>query len=228
MITFELHTNNGQGHYFLYIGIVVGGGLVVGGIAAAPFTFGASIGLAAAGAAVGAAASLGGVSALIARRVMENKHLKKAQEHVRLDQQMSINVNECASEYSEKVQEYTANRITSGVSSSIGTAASIGGRIGMVSAIAAEGVVESTAVALRTAGRVAGMAVAGASLAVTIPIDLGFIAYHSYNIHTAKGDESGAKEKDPFVKWFMQQTEALLKGSSCIMLQFYLILIRYI
>lgn len=198
--------------FLIRTGIIVGGGLVIGGIAAAPFTFGASIGLAVAGGAVGAAASLGGIGALITRRIMANTRLKTAQEHISLDQQLSRNVNKIANEYTLQVQHYNTMELAHDVSSGVRAVAAVGGRFGMATAVALEGVVETSALALRTTGRVAGMALAGVSLAVTVPIDLAFIAYHSYRIHQARGDNSGAKESDSFVKWFIQQIDALIKG----------------
>ena len=186
--------------------IVLGGTLVATGIALAPFTFGGSIGLSVAGAAIGGLASAGGIAAFITSKVMTKKRLKKAQEHISLDQQLSLNINDAAYYIYTAEKEHLPGVLHS--ASTIGTFS----QTASVAAIAAEGTVESTAIALRTGGRIAGMALAGVSLAVTVPIDIGFIAYHSYQIHKSSKDKTGKTKSNAAVQWLIQQTENLLKG----------------
>lgn len=195
---------------------VIGGGLVIGGIVAAPFTFGTSIALAIGGGAVGAAAGVGGITAFITKKIKANGHLKKAQEQVTLDQQLSMSVNANVLEFYEAVNSYIAeiSIILAGAKVAGGVVGGVG-RLGLAAAlVAAEGVVEGGALALRAGGRIAGMALAGVSLAVTVPIDLGLIIYHSYMLYQeSQDDKSGANNKDPFVTWFIQQIEGLLLGN---------------
>ena len=197
-------------------GLVIGGGLVITGIVLAPFTFGASIGVSVAGGAVGGLASAGGIGAFIAAKVLANKQLKKAQEHIALDQQLSLTINEIAKKHEKKVH---ANKYVPPYLQLAGFAAAGGamgvadaGRIGAGAAIAAEGAVEGAALALRTGGRIAGMVLAGVSLAVTVPVDIGFIAYHSYNIHKSNKDKTGRADSNKVIQWLINQAEEMLKG----------------
>ncbi|XP_019862994.1 PREDICTED: uncharacterized protein LOC109591788 [Amphimedon queenslandica] len=197
-------------------GAVIGGSLTITGIALAPFTFGASIGVSVAGGAVGALASAGGIGAFIVSKVLANKRLKYAQEHIVFDQQLSLTINEVAKKHEKEVH---ANKYTSPYSQFAGFAAAgsamgiaDASRIGAGVAIATEGAVEGAALALRTGGRVAGMVLAGVSLAVTVPLDVGFIAYHSYNIHKSNKDKSGRADNNKVIKWLISQAEEMLKG----------------
>ena len=202
-------------------GMVASSGLVITGIALAPFTFGASIAISALGGAVGAAAAGAGIGAFIASKVLSNKKLKKAQQHIKLDQQISLMINEEALKYNQMTtsavshvpQSTAASHIPESSAIGLQGAAAIGRGAGAGIAIGAEGAVETAALALRTTGRVAGMALAGASLAVTIPIDIGMIAYHSYHIHKSKKDPTGRKASNEAVKTLNVIIEALLKGT---------------
>ena len=190
--------------------IALGGSLVVAGIALAPFTFGASIGLSVAGGVVGGLASLGGIGAFIASKVTSNKHLKKAQEHISLDQQLSLQINNI-------VQEISAEPSSTGeIAGEVAAGGAMGvadvSRFGAGVAIGLESALEGGAFALRGAGRFAGMALAGVSLAVTVPIDIGFIAYHSYHIHQSSKDKTGKTDSNKAIKWLISQIEEMIKG----------------
>ena len=74
---------------------------------------------------------------------------------------------------------------------------------------------EGGAFALRGAGRFAGMVLAGVSLAVTVPIDIGFIAYHSYHIHQSSKDKTGKTDSNKVIKWLISQIEEMIKGIIC-------------
>ena len=202
-------------------GMVVGGGLVITGIVLAPFTFGGSIAISALGGAVGAAAAGAGLAAFIASKVLNKKKLKKAQQHINLDQQISLMINEEALKYNQMTtsavshvpQSTAASHIPESSASGLqGAAATVRGAAAGF-AIGAEGTAEAAANALRAAGPVAGMALAGAALAVTIPIDIGFIIYHSYHIHKAKNDPTGRSASNKAVKMLNNTIEALLKGT---------------
>ena len=191
--------------------IALGGSLVVAGIALAPFTFGASIGLSVAGGVVGGLASLGGIGAFIASKVTSNKHLKKAQEHISLDQQLSLQINDVVQEIISAEPSSTG-----GIAGEVAAGGAMGAadfsRFGAGVAIGLESALEGGAFALRGAGRFAGMALAGVSLAVTVPIDIGFIAYHSYHIHQSSKDKTGKMDSNKAIKWLISQIEEMIKG----------------
>ena len=193
-------------------GIVIGGGLVVTGIALAPFTFGASIGVSVAGGAVGALLSAGGIGAFIASKVLANKRLKYAQEHIVLDQQLSLTINDVARMHEQKVRATSLSQIAGVAAAGGAMGIADAGRIGAGVAIATEGAVEGAALALRTGGRVAGMVLAGVSLAVTVPLDVAYIVYHSYHIHKSNKDKTGKTDKNKVIKWLINQAEEMLKG----------------
>ena len=197
-------------------GVVLGGGLVVLGLCLAPFTFGASIGVTVAGGIAGGLASAGGIGALIASKVSTNKRLKDAQEHINLDQQLSLTINEVAKKHQEIVQQHVNAVSFSEISGKIAAGGAMGvadvGRAGI--AIATEGVVEGGSLIVRVGGRAIGMVFAGVSLAVTVPLDIGFIAYHSYHIHKANKDNTGKTDNNQSIQWLIAQAEEMLKGKT--------------
>ena len=199
-------------------GIVLGGGLVVLGLCLAPFTFGASIGVTVAGGIAGGLASAGGISAFIASKVLANKRLKAAQEHINLDRQLSIFINEVDRRHQEIVQQHINAVSFSEIAGEIAAGGAMGvadvGRVGAGIAIAAEGFVEGGSLLLRIGGRAIGMVVAGVSLAVTVPIDIGSIAYHSYHIHKANQDNTGRTDDNQSIQWLIAQAEEMLKGKT--------------
>ncbi|XP_019853637.1 PREDICTED: uncharacterized protein LOC109582975 [Amphimedon queenslandica] len=202
-------------------GIIVGSGLAITGIALVPFTFGGSIAISALGGAVGAGTVAGGArfAAFIAARVLKKKKLKKTQQHINLDQQISLMINEEALEYNQMMtsavshvpQSTAASQVPESSASSLQGAAAIG-RDATAGFAIAEGTAETIGTALYTAGPVAGMALAGTALAVTIPIDIDSIIYHSYNIHKAKNDPTGRTASNKAVKMLNNTIEGLLKG----------------
>ena len=190
-------------------GMVLGGSLVITGIALIPFTLGGSIAVSVVGGVVGAAAAGVGIGASIASKVFSNKELKKAQQHINLDHQISLILNNDAKKYNEIG---TSSHVPESSLLGLQGAVAIGRSAGAGIAIGIEGAVETAALAVRTTGRVTGMALAGASLAVTIPMDIGFIVYHSYHIHKSRNDSTGKTESDKAVKSLYNQIETLLKG----------------
>ena len=189
--------------------MVVSTGLVITGIALAPFTFGGSIAISVLGGIVGASTAGAGIGAFIVAKVLNNKKLKEAQQHINLDQQISLMINNDANKY------YTIGDSSHILESSLiglqGITV-IGQGAGASIAIGVEGTIETAALVLRTTGRITGMALAGASLAVTIPMDIGIIVYHSYHIHKSRNDGTGKTESDKAVKSLYNQLETLFKG----------------
>ena len=178
-------------------------GTIAAGIVLAPFTFGGSIAISALGGAVGAAAAAGSIATIFVEKALNNKKLKKAQQHINLDRQISLMINIDAKKY-DKIR-HDLHKSESSLHGLHGAAA-----------------IGRGAVALRTTGPVAGMALAGASLAVTIPMDIGAIAYHSYNIHKSRNDSSGKTESDKAVKSLYNQAVTLLKGIVCMHVLLYM------
>ena len=203
------------------LGMVVSSSLVITGIALAPVTFGGSIAISALGGVVGATAAGAGIGAFIASKVADKRKLKKVQQHFNLDQQISFMINEEAHKYNQMMTLTQSHLPESSAvshlpeSSAIGLqgAAAIGRSATAGIVLGIESTVETAALAVRTTGRVAGMVLAGASLAVTIPIDIGFIVYHSYHIHKSKNDPTGRTASNEAVKILNNTIEALLKGT---------------
>uniref|UniRef100_A0A1X7T440 Caspase family p20 domain-containing protein n=1 Tax=Amphimedon queenslandica TaxID=400682 RepID=A0A1X7T440_AMPQE len=193
-------------------GMVASSGLVITGIALAPITFGGSLAISALGGVVGAAMAGAGIGASIVAKVRNNKKLKKAQEHIYLDQQISLMINEDAYKYNKKMPQHMSHVPKSAATSALQGGAAIGRGAAAGVAIGLEGAVEAAAAAFRVTGRVAGAALAGASLAVTIPIDIGMVAYHSYHIHKSKKDPTGKNASSEAVKILYNQLETLFKG----------------
>ena len=189
-------------------GMIAGSGLIITGVALAPFTFGGSIAISVLGGVLGAATAGAGIGASIVSTVLSNKKLKEAQQHINLDQQISLMICNSAKKYDEIG---ASSRILESSALGFQGAAAFGRGAGAGIAIA-EGAVETTALAVRTTGRVAGIALAGASLAVTIPMDIGIIVYHSYHIHKSRNDGTGKTESDKAVKSLYNQLETLFKG----------------
>ncbi|XP_019850975.1 PREDICTED: uncharacterized protein LOC109581356 [Amphimedon queenslandica] len=192
-----------------FSGMVLGGSLVVTGIALAPFTFGGSIVVSVIGGAVGAAAAGTGIGATIFSKIFSHKQLKKAQQHINLDQQISLILNNDAKKYIEIV---TSSHIPESSLLGLQGAVAIGRGAGAGIAIGVEGTLETAALVLRTTGRVAGMALVGVSLAVTVPVDIAFIVYNVYHLHKSRNDPTGKNESDKAVKSLYNQIETLLKG----------------
>ena len=201
-------------------GIVVSSGLIITGIALIPFTFGGSIAISALGGVVGAGTAAGG--AFIASKAVKKKKFKKAQQHINLDQQISLMINEEALKYNQMTtsavshvpQSTAASHAHIPESSAIGlqgAAATVRGAAAGFAIV--EGTSETIGTALRTTGPVAGMALAGASLAVTIPIDIGSVIHHSYNKQKVKNDPTGRTASNEAVKMLNNTIETLLKGT---------------
>ena len=192
--------------------LAVGGALGVTGVILLPFTFGASIGLTVAGAAVGAAGSTTVLAASITSRVMSNKKLRLAQEHISLDKKLSGLVNNAASSISQAIQQNpdTFIKVYGGVD--------IGGRFGVGIAKGIDtrvGVgIEASGAAIRVGGAVLSSAVVigggvfgVAALIVTAPLDIYRIVANAKDLAASREDRG--KEKDPLYGWYSEMIEDL-------------------
>ena len=188
--------------------LVVGGALAVTGVVLIPFTFGASIGMAVAGAAVGVAGSTTVVVASIASRVMSNEKLRMAQEHISLDKQLSGLVNDAASSVSRAIQQNPDTLVN--VYGGIG----LGGHLyAGVAGVGAE--IEASGASLRAESAVVPtIATAGgfffASLVVTVPMDIYQIVANAKDLAASHRDQG--KEKDRLYVWYSEMIENLRKN----------------
>ena len=188
-----------------YVSMTVCGGLVITGIALAPITLGGSLALFVLGGVFGGlTGAAGGIGAAIVGIVLANKELKKAQQHISLDQQLSLSINKVADMYSEMMHNKPQHAAA--------FEEAVGGVQDLETFIGAEGTVEASAAIHSTDHTANEMALAGATLAVTVPIDISSIAYNSYHIHKAKQDETEKTEKNK-VKWLQNEIEKLFRGT---------------
>ena len=116
--------------------------LTVTGVALAAFTLGGSFALSVigvgslAGGLTGAAGAVAGIAAI----VLANKELKKAQQHISLDQQLSLSINKVADMYSEIMKNKPQHAAA--------LEEAVGGEQGLTTTIDVEGKVEASALAI--------------------------------------------------------------------------------
>ena len=183
-------------------GVAITCSLAVTGVALAPVKFGGSFALCVLAGVVGElTGAVGSIGASIAGAVLAKKELKKAQQHISLDQQLSLSINKVADMYSEIIKHKPQHAAA--------LEEAVGGEQGLTTSIDVEGKVETSALAICSTGYIAGMALAGA---VSVPIDISSIAYNSFHIYKAKQDEAGKAEKN-IEKWLNKEIEKLFRGS---------------
>lgn len=199
----------------LAVGVTVG----TAAIALSPLTAGTTgvagvaIAVSTIGGVAGIAASVGTISASRLSRIMSNNKFKKAQEHVSLDQQLSLSINDIEIKLNQS-NDNVALLAATGVQN-IGNL----GRFGIGVTTGVETVANIGVSAARTATRAAGLAMGAISLAVTVPIDIGFIVYHSIQIHKSSKDTTGGTENNRVIQWLLHEAEELLKGMHVMILK---------
>ncbi|XP_046336841.2 uncharacterized protein LOC124118677 [Haliotis rufescens] len=194
---------------------ILGSGLAIGGIIAAPFTFGASLGLTIAGAAVGVSSGVGGLVTTIIDRLLNNKKTKAA--YAAADQY--INIVDCIVQIMEEIRnEWNAQieqdfkdklrnisdpetsktlevfLLSMKATSEVGaTGAKIASTsVALASRTLVAGVSRTVASVLKTGTM--GLAIGGAALAaITIPVDVYTIYKNTKAIHA--NEESAAAKK---------------------------------
>ena len=195
-----------------------------------------------AGAGVGALGTATSFGAVIVSKVMKSTRSKEAHEHIKLDQQLSSNVNDIANEYN-RAQEKAKMKKTdmAHCTLGIGSHASVGGfksrptavQIGLTSGrdIAKVGLqtgILNSAAAIKIGGKVitgvgtmglraaaiTGGVVSGLTLVVTAPLNIYQIASDSY--HLVKSSRDVENEKDSTCKWYMNKIEEMKRELHCI------------
>lgn len=182
----------------------VGGSMLAAGLFFAPSTGGVSLALSITGSALSGVSAIAGVRAHIVSNVMSNNHLKKVQEQIQMDRQLSISLDKLAGEYQEAVDTHKAQFF-------IGSVHAAASGFGMVTKF---GFATAAKRAASIAAKAAGHAVGSALVVVMIPIDIGLI------IHNL----SLSPEDHQIVQLFAKQIEDSLKGNyiSCITIYQYI------
>ena len=175
------------------VGGFVGGGLVLAGIIAAPFTFGASLGLTIAGASLGVVGATTGIGATVAGTVITNNKMAESETCLKTDLKMTQRVEEkvCTILHTENSQENDKDHMNSSNTSAILSGITSGRIVGGIGS-ATERILAISAKAsipLEIAGRV--VSVTGIVLnSAFILVDAGSIIWHS--IQLAKDDKPEA------------------------------------
>ena len=194
--------------------LIVGGALTITGLILIPFTFGASIGLTLAGAGVGALGTATSFGAAIVSKVMTSTRLKEAHDHIKLDQQLSSNVNDIANEYNRALQSAQSQGKAKmnkadiahgalGIGARVSVGAAKGSAAGIEIGLASGGAIARAGTVGLRAAAIAGGVVGGVALVVTAPLDIYQIASNSY--HLVKSGKNGENEKDLSYKWYMDK-----------------------
>ena len=198
--------------------LIGGGALTITGLALIPFTFGASIGLTLAGAAVGALGTATSFGAAIVSKLMTSARIKEAQEHIELDQQLCSNVNDIANEYNRALQYAQAQENTKmkktdiaqgvlGIGARVSASAVKGGAAGIELGLTAGGAIARVGTVGLRAAAIAGGVAGGVALVVTAPLDIYQIVSNSRNL--ARSGRNGENESDSICTWYMNKIEEM-------------------
>ncbi|XP_048247437.1 uncharacterized protein LOC124149960 [Haliotis rufescens] len=185
-------------------------GLTVAGIAAAPFTFGASLGMTIAGVALGVSSGLGGLATTIADKIINSKTMTEAQ--AKIDYQKTVtdlasllksvnsnNSHELRNRITEEINSLgeSESRVTLElILSGLKTAAEAGGSAARTTAVAGAVAARTTLAVGKTMMDVMetgakAMKIGGVVLSVlTVPLDLHTMISNSIKIHKKTPSET--------------------------------------
>ena len=187
--------------------LAIGGTLTIAGLALIPFTFGASVGLSVAGAAMGVAGTVTSAGASIVSSIMSNSRVKKAHEHIKLDQQISEHVNLRGNSYNQALKSagiaIDAGHAVIGVGGQYGVGIAKGVAAGVEAGIESGGAAVRIGIAGVQTVALAGGVVGGVALLVSAPLDIYQIVRNTYGL--AKSGKKGKHESDKTCLWYIEQ-----------------------
>ena len=156
---------------------------------------------------------------------MTSARLKEAHEHIKLDQQLSSNVNDIANEYNRAFQsaqsQENAKMSTAdiaqgalGIGARISVGAAKGSAAGIELGLASGGAIARVGTVGLRAAAIAGGVVGGLALVVTAPLDIYQIASNSYGLATR--GENGENERDSICIWYTEKIREMERELYCI------------
>ena len=189
------------------VGLIGAGAVAIGMLFAIP-TFGTSLSLSAIGGGVGIAGAGGGLASSYLSKKMNNSHLAEAQSYVTLDQQFSKQLNAATARYAEALESWKKNAVLCGAS--IAARLLNAARLGNMLSDGGE-------IVARISARVVGVTL----MAVTVPFDIGVIAYNCSRLRKASKNTTGLTDDNQTIQCLLNQFKDSLKGMYC---QIYMLL----
>lgn len=196
---------------------IVATGLTIAGLIAAPFTFGASLGLTVGGVALGVTSAVGAVGTTVVGRIIQSNAFKDAsvaREEYTDTTNMLLQITKVLNDDKELLQKVLKNMdFKTGVNTTevakltaLGVAGIGGGAMrlaAVVSAIAARGVISATTRTVASVLKTGFLAakIGGAVLsALTLPLDIYTVVTNSMDIHRKTPGEGASELRDAVKK----------------------------